>query len=922
METDRSSVTLNDNDSVGKAFISRFGIYLLYTVSFCVVFGLIFLFFIKTGKSFIQYGDGYRQGYFRAIEFSNAVRDFFAGNGFDFWNWSAGLGRPAKTSTFIDPFNWITFLFVPKHIELGYTVTIILQMYFAGITFIMLAKKYAINGIIPVFGALCYVFSSWSLNTAIVQGHFMLNMVIFPLLLLGVEKVYNKQTPVVFSLIVAFYLIRLPYFAYMAGIICVIYIMLRYFAYYEHFKLKEYLKNLGAFVLYGTIGIMISMIVLISSVYSMSGASMTSAVPENGLLFSEYFYNNLVPSLMGTFPVSANYMYLGMSATIVLLFASSIRRFSFRNTPMMMSLIMIVFLLFPFFNKMFNGFSYPTGRWYYMMVFFIVLTATDHLQHLQKGRKSDIVIMTIAFVLIAFVIFKRFFPIDYSFETVFSSLGSTNLFAILINLLLAISVIVSCCLWKNDSFKLGNNLVSVLLIVTMGATVLMWTPVMTKRMKSFLRFDQVSTKLSHSVQRAGDDIDDDGFYRIDQVSGISVDRTLSKYANETLWWRTRSVYTYDSKVPSNLLYYNKLLGNNEDYVERVTLFSNDNRAGLDLMTSVKYFLGDDIENDTKMSQYAGYGFDQHSVKDGVSILKNKYDIGLGTGFDHFITTKEFEKLSRLEREQALLQAAVVSNDETVNLKDVDEMKASDVDIDIEDIDYTIAEANGLTVEEGKIHVYNDGATLTLRPDARITGQLMLSFDNLVKKNSGEFISGPFELEINAGDIKKVMMNKLGNQGIGDIVDYDVNLDYIQDRTEDIVITFRNSGEYTYDKMYLSAMDMSNYEKYAAERQSRKFEITEFDNDIIKGKTDSDDNEVLYFSIPADVGWSVYIDGEKQHLISDLNYAFCGVYVPEGKHDIKLQYSNPGINKGILLFVSGWILLAGVCGAQIMRRKRQ
>ena len=65
-----------------------------------------------------------------------------------------------------------------------------------------------------------------------------------------------------------------------------------------------------------------------------------------------------------------------------------------------------------------------------------------------------------------------------------------------------------------------------------------------------------------------------------------------------------------------------------------------------------------------------------------------------------------------------------------------------------------------------------------------------------------------------------------------------------------------------------------------------------------------------------------IDGEKQHLISDLNYAFCGVYVPEGKHDIKLQYSNPGINKGILLFVSGWILLAGVCGAQIMRRKRQ
>ena len=70
------------------------------------------------------------------------------------------------------------------------------------------------------------------------------------------------------------------------------------------------------------------------------------------------------------------------------------------------------------------------------------------------------------------------------------------------------------------------------------------------------------------MQRVGNKIQDSDFYRVDQVQGISVENLLTKYANESLWWKTKSIYTYDSKIPSALLEYNKLVGNNQDYVER------------------------------------------------------------------------------------------------------------------------------------------------------------------------------------------------------------------------------------------------------------------------------------------------------------------------------------------------------------------
>ena len=106
---------------------------LIYSVLFGVLAAGIFVLFILAHKSFIQYGDGYKQGYFWVIEVRQQLQDLAAGKGFHFWSWSNGLGMNAPLGYIIDPFMIIAALFPPGAIELGYTVSNLLKLYFGGV---------------------------------------------------------------------------------------------------------------------------------------------------------------------------------------------------------------------------------------------------------------------------------------------------------------------------------------------------------------------------------------------------------------------------------------------------------------------------------------------------------------------------------------------------------------------------------------------------------------------------------------------------------------------------------------------------------------------------------------------------------------------------------------------------------------------
>lgn len=67
-----------------------------------------------------------------------------------------------------------------------------------------------------------------------------------------------------------------------------------------------------------------------------------------------------------------------------------------------------------------------------------------------------------------------------------------------------------------------------------------------------------------------------------------------------------------------------------------------------------------------------------------------------------------------------------------------------------------------------------------------------------------------------------------------------------------------------------------------------------------------EDQMLFFSIPYDKGWTVKIDGKKVKTKA-LGKAFLTVKVPEGKHKVSLTYVSSGFKEGAILSVVGFVI---------------
>lgn len=66
-------------------------------------------------------------------------------------------------------------------------------------------------------------------------------------------------------------------------------------------------------------------------------------------------------------------------------------------------------------------------------------------------------------------------------------------------------------------------------------------------------------------------------------------------------------------------------------------------------------------------------------------------------------------------------------------------------------------------------------------------------------------------------------------------------------------------------------------------------------------------ELLYFSVPADNGWTAYVDGEETEII--LSNGMMAVYVDAGSHRIEFQYHTPGVAAGAAVSGASVVMLA-------------
>ena len=85
------------------------------------------------------------------------------------------------------------------------------------------------------------------------------------------------------------------------------------------------------------------------------------------------------------------------------------------------------------------------------------------------------------------------------------------------------------------------------------------------------------------------------------------------------------------------------------------------------------------------------------------------------------------------------------------------------------------------------------------------------------------------------------------------------------------------------------------------------ELTSWTDTVLEGMVDSEENGVLFLSIPYEDGWTVTVDG-KEVETEKLFEAFISVPVPAGKHEIRLEYFPGGLLQGALISGSAVLIL--------------
>lgn len=951
-------------DSVPKirtenAFIYRLVVYtFLYIITAILVFFTLLYFsrtFLRDGEGNI---DGIAQLYPSYFRLKQIISDVIAGEGIDVWSWYLGLGDDMFMTfqgKLFNPLTYIILLFPEEHLDTGYNIMVIISQYLSGLMFIIFADKVGIGKKQQVAGAMCYAFCGWILIAMVRQGPFLIATILLPLIMLGVEKILKHESPVLFILTVAIHIYCSVLWSYVAAIVVIIYFVLRYFYYNQNKNIKAFSKSIMMFIAYGIIGIMIAGISIIQNVVKLGGATTESTIKQHAL----YTLKDYLTVPAGFFELSEIhnlYSLITLPAICIILIPIIIKNLKKKNTAAVMAVLFFVLGLLPVTGSVFNGLSYSVGRWYYVIAFFMIWAAMEVLNSETFSSIKNIKIMLVWIIGLAVWNVGICYMI-FEIVSIYSALAT------IIGAVCGIIIIVCgyCyCNQKecNSANKVNNKrvlsfIVTVCLVVNVvGYGNIMLFPWFSDFIFKLSPTGKILEKYDSSSENATVVLqnNDKSFFRTDQVDGYSDTRIARVRANENVYFGNRTIYTYFSSMKSSWHEFNKAMGNNAGYFDRTTSYSNDNRAGLDFLMGVKYFLGDSDNKKNGATDYAPYGFSYKETIKGVDVLENKYCIGLGTTYDKYITESEFMEYSYLEREQIMMQAIVVPDEYEDTLDGAEHISKESIKTDIKEIQYEITDESNVKIEDGCMTVYNNDGSFNLSLPKIKNCQIVLSFENLIreecdyetslklagtsiealdKNRMTDFINRvsyeddeKFKITATRGNVVKAASNRKGkNQGFNDIVDYNINIGYYDSLSGDINVSIDRLGKYTFDSIKVYAVPMEIYDTSAQRLVQRAITIDSYENDSIIGSAETAEDSIMYLSILNAPGWKVYIDGKETEKINDVNISFTGVIIPAGIHEIELVYNSPYVKEGMIITGAGITLL--ICVSVIYcRRKRR
>ena len=894
-----------------------YGVYTLMFLLMCIV---AFLPFFTEGKSFV-WGAGVEDGlsqHFSALAYyGEALREFFrnllAGHPkLVMWDMSLGYGADILSTlnyyAIGDPLNLLYGFVSPKNTETMYDFMILLRMYLAGITFIIYARKMKKRSYGTVIGALVYVFSGFCFRLGLRHPFFINPMIYFPLLCLGIEKIYQRERPYVFIFAVCVSAMSNYYFLYMLTIFAVIYAWIRFYKYTEENKMKNFCLTILKFGMYYTLGIAMAAVILLPSVIGFlgngrygKGVDWKSLIVYPGKYYLLFIENFIGYGNMGS---NTNAGYLPIVGIVVLftLFSQRMKHKKYRVA----FIASIIALILPIFGYAFNGFSYANNRWAFALSFIVALLTAEMYPRLfvmskrqQIGIGAGIIIYTVFCIIV-----------NASGEEILKNKGimaACGLIAVFYILLL-----IFRRLGYDTQKRIVRVSMAILLLISVGV-------------HGYYRFDPKGYAYTQEFMDQGQayrTLKEDNIRMLSKVNDPSVYRVHAegyRYKNYGLINHLNTIsgyYSITAKCVTDTIKGYDTLG--MQYADKYK--GVDQRLGLLSLAGVKYITvahNSQVAKDVSSKGDVPYGVEKQSKKGNITLYKNKYALPFAYAYDSYMTEQQYEQLNGIGKEQAML-AQIVLNQHPADKEIQHNEQRNNPDIQTISLPETrISSPKGKKYADITVPVEKDKETY-------------LYFKNLVyhgKKNGDDnFIltgrKGTKGILVTQNDVQqKIHIQSTFNPYYFGRKDYIVKINHQTSKAKEKVrLNFLSPGEYEFDDISLITVPKKDVLVRLKERKENSMKQIQYEGNHFRGVYHAKKDQILCVTIPYSKGWKATVNGNRTKIYK-ANGMFMGIIMKKGTQSVKLYYETPGLKIGACISLGAWIGL-GIYGVYLEKYRKK
>lgn len=895
--------------------------WLVYTIIFVLITAAVFSFFTFSGRTLVRRLDAWMQHYKALIYYARWLRSIVMNvvenHSFSIPSYSFSMGYGSDIITTLhyyvigDPLNLLC-LFVPvRYMYHLYGGLIILRLYLAGISFSCFCFYMGRDRKSTLTGALVYIFSGFSLCYSVINPYFVNPMIYFPLLLLGVEKILKEKKPGLFIGMVFLSAVSNFYFFYMLALFTAMYTVFRLVMRYGKTEIRKAVCCLLHIGGYAVTGVLLSAFLFLPVILAFLDCPRTGMAVYNFWPSLEYLRKFPEAFLTYTEPgmwTTAGYSVVVLAAVLFLFMHRGNRHFKF------LFVLLTVFLVFPVFGHIFNGFSYVANRWiwvYSTLLSYMVAFFWPRFKAVSKRELIRLSFLTAMFLGLCVVLSQR----------VSRSLFVSGIMAGLFLTALFLQQ------WHKKEQLTEFFLLGVVLLGIYGNAYCYFSEHSRNMIAQFKRQETINDELYDTVDQAVLSLrEDEEFYR---YSGHAYD------TNSTVLSDLSGVDYYWSLSPGSFFEWwsqTAVLENTYHFYHTL-----DDRTALNTLSGVKYFV---TAKENGHENYVPYGYSEITIKDEEAALKyrlyeNDYALPLGYVYKEYISSDTFAEFTPLERQEAMMQGIVLeegtdicgqAKPEVTSRKLDYVMEYNDGEVELRDSAFVIKKENSAVtllfdgMEKAETYLYMDGLYYQKED---------LSMYDLLYQTEPDTLEIVFQSDhANGTTIQKTLIYRTDKEiyttGRHDFL---AHMGYDDAKKKTITIIFPETGIYEFDSLDVLGQPM---ESYAGQSEALRENVLENPNmhylpvndapsvtDTVTGNITMDSAGVLCVTIPYSRGWNAYVDGKKQALLK-ANIMFMGLELEAGEHEIRLVYETPGLRLGMIISFAS---LSGLIIFMAMQKRR-